>query len=489
MQWLQGLIPEIWLFVFIIYLLFFVGLYKNKKDLFVLYITTNFSLVFLFLLLLFQFYLITTNSDLIGGNLNVYIGDLVIYSNGTFELFSKLVISLVAIFVNIMFKVYFDNLDVYRFFKVDMLPLYFIILLGSFVVISSNDFITFLIGFELIAVPSYFIIAMDNKNSISLEGSMKYFLIGSIATISILISILIFYIYSGSLVFGSNLVLLNSSMMGIKIAFILLVLGLLIKLAIFPLSFWIQDAYFASRGSYLLVISSLPKLAIAFFLVKLIYLSDFHSLKFLSLFLALSMIMGTFWALTTNDLKKILAFSTITNMSYSLIPIVSVGYDIFSKSQALTMTYFYILQYVLASILFIAVLIYLEGKFGRMDLNVLRGVIKENPVLAWFLIISLVSMAGLPPTVGFVSKFLLFSYSYSFSPLLVWIGIITSVISLYFYYKIAQYLYIKEGSAQKINIDFLTFFSNSLLSALILFLGFLPTSVISVIQVMVISLM
>ncbi|MFN3478230.1 MAG: NADH-quinone oxidoreductase subunit N [bacterium] len=421
------------------------------------------------------------------------------YSNGFFEVFSKLLISLIAIFINVMFGAYFgEKKDFVNnvYFRTDLIPLFFSMLLGSFVLISSNDFLTFLIAFELIAIPSYFVIAMDNKNKMSLEGSIKYFLIGSVATVSLLISILVFYIYSGSLVFDKNFSLLVLNLQGVKIAFTFFVLAIFIKLAVFPLSFWVQDAYEASRAPYLLVISTLPKIAVMTIFIKIIFL-DCNGLPiFLSVFSALSMILGTFWALTSNSIKRILAFSTITNMGYILIPFTSLSFNIFNNSQALSIVYFYIFQYVLSTILFVSVLTYLEGKYDTADIRDLKGVLSKNSFLSVFLIISLLSLAGLPPTVGFVAKFFLFSYSYSFSPILVWIGIITSVVSLYFYYKIAQYLYVNDEKKEKYNEDienkidfgFLPTFSSVILTTFILFLGIFPGSMINIINFIILSL-
>lgn len=429
-----------------------------------------------------------------GSNLSLYINDMFIYSNGFFELISKLFISIVSIFIAIMFGVYFrggDERFSHLYFRPDILPLFLIVILGSFAMVSSNDFLTFLIGFELVAVPSYFMIAMDNKNKQALEGSIKYFLIGSLSTISLIISILIFYLYSGSLVFSANLSLLGLNLWGVKAAFIFLLVGFLIKLAAFPFSFWIQDAYYASRSPYLLVISTLPKLSVLIIFLKILsHIHDNYILEVLGVFSIVSMIVGTFWALTSTNLKKILAFSTIANVGYILIPFYSWGSSMAFNSQAIAINYFYILQYVLSTILFISVIIYLEEKYDSSDLEVLTGALNNSPVLVWFLVVSLVSLAGLPPTAGFVAKFLLFAYSYPSAPILVWTGIITSLISLYFYYRIAQYLYVKGNSSKKTKIElgFLQTFSNSLLSVIIILIGFLPWFVINIIYFVSFSL-
>ncbi|MCS6955097.1 MAG: hypothetical protein NZM44_01925, partial [Candidatus Calescibacterium sp.] len=212
MEWIAKLLPELWVFVNILLFLGFVGFYKSKNEMFSLYNIFNFSCIVLVFSLFFQLYWLNKLSSENIVSLDLMIGNLVIYSNGFFEIISKLLISIVSIFIVIMFGVYFGKGNEefnHRYFRPDLLPLYLTVILGSFVLVSSNDFLTFLIGFELIAVPSYFMIAMDNRNKFALEGSMKYFLIGSLATISIIIAILIFYIYSGSLVFANNFALLG----------------------------------------------------------------------------------------------------------------------------------------------------------------------------------------------------------------------------------------------------------------------------------------
>ena len=493
MEWVAKLLPEIWLSVNILLFMSFLN-FKSKDDFYSLYNLFNFSLFILVFSVLFQFYLLSTNnlsleSNLDLANLDLSIGNLIIYSNGFFELISKLFISIISVFISVSFYLYFKKGKedfLHRYFKPDLLCVYLTIILGSFVLVSSNDFLTFLIGFELIAIPSYFAIAMDNRRAESLEGSMKYFLIGSLSTISLILSILIFYIYSGSLVFSSNFGMFDY--FGVKLAFVIFIMGLLIKLAAFPLSFWIQDAYAGSRTPYLLVISTIPKLAVLFAFIKVILMVPYLNLgTFLFVFSLFSMVMGTFFALTNNDIRKILAFSTITNIGYILIPFSSLQGNLVNNSQALSVVYFYVLQYVLATILFISVLIYLEEKYDTMDLENLKGALSNNPLLSVFMIVSLVTMAGLPPTSGFIAKFLLFAYSYSISPFLVWVGIITSVISLYFYYRIAQELYVKNEKSEKIEVGFLNVFSNSVLSLMIVFMGFFPSLFLNIIYFAIIS--
>lgn len=486
MEWVAKLLPEIWLTINILLFLAFVGYYKTRDDFFVVYNLFNFSNIITLVTVSIQMFWIYNIEN---SSLDLFLGNMVIYSNGIFEITSKFLIAFISIFIVMMFNIYFGKGQYeykHDYFRPDILPLFFIIVLGSFVLISSNDFLTFLIGFELVAIPSYFMIAMDNRNPKALEGSIKYFLIGSLATISVIISILLFYIYSGSFVFEDARILVENK--GIKLAFIFLSVGIFIKLALFPFSFWIQDAYEGSRSPYLIVISSVPKISVLIIFIKLLSLFSFVS-DMLFVFCLFSMLFGTFWALSTNSIKKILAFSTITNIGYALIPFVSIGNNFIVNSQSFAVSYFYIFQYVLSTVLFIGVLMYLEEKYGVTELDILKGALRSNSILSLFLLISLLSMAGLPPTVGFIAKFLLFSFSYHFNPFLVWVGIITSVISLYFYYKIAYYLYVSNDNVRNIEVGFLSSFSNSILSFLIVFWGFFPGFIISIIYFISLSLL
>ncbi|MEN3015411.1 MAG: proton-conducting transporter membrane subunit [bacterium] len=496
MEWIYRLLPETWLFINILFLLGTVALYKNKDELYTLYNIFLFSLIILVLscvLQIFGFYYGDTIDTL-----DLSIGKVVIYSNGVFEVISKLVLSMIGLFIGVILSNYFSKGKEeyrHRYFRPDTLPLYFMVILGCFVLISASDFLTFLIGFELVAIPSYFMIAMDNKNPKALEGSIKYFLIGSLATISIIISILLFYIYTGSLYFDKDVNIFRYN--GLLIGYAFLIVGILIKLAAFPLSLWIQDAYEGSRTPYLLIISTLPKIAVALFLIKLISIYDFVP-KAIVVFSALSMIMGTFFALTSNNIKRILAFSTISNIGYMLIPLVSmtsIEKVIVFDFQALSIIYFYIFQYVLSTILFVSILVGIEEKVDELSLDQLKGFLSNKPVYSFFMIVSLLSLAGLPPTPGFIAKFYLFSYSYSYAPILVWIGIIMSVASLYFYYRIAHVMYLEKNIQQEHSLEtqnsqknFLPTFGSYMLSFLILFMGIFPGFALNVIYLISMSL-
>jgi len=481
MEWVLKLLPEIWLSFNILTLLAILSVYRSKTDLFFVYHWFNFSNIVLIVTLIIQIILLTNDPIANSSLANIY-------SVGVFEVITKIFIAFISVLISFVTSFYFkpNNSDVgqnfNKFFNEVFLVLYQIIILGSFVLVSSTDLLTFLIGFELIAIPSYVMIALDNKNKIALEGSMKYFIIGSLATISIIISALIFYVYSGSFYFGS---IFNSfDSLGFYIAFGFLMVGIFVKLAVFPFSLWIQDAYYGSRSPYLLIISTLPKFSILVVFIKILYLANISNVDIISIFSALSMLVGTFGALMQRDIKKIIAFSSILNMGYILIPFTNMNGDIF---QAFQIVYFYILQYTVSVVLLVSVLIYLEEKYNTTDLFELSRVgIYKDPVLVVSLIISLLSLAGLPPTVGFIAKFYLFSFSYSFAPLLVWLGIITSVISLYFYYKIAHTIYVEEKSI-KVNennnsMGLFYSFSNIFLCLIILFLGIFPDLVFSIIN-------
>lgn len=484
MEILFKLFPEIILTISIIFNILIVSISKKTKELknsFLLVFV--FSIVFTIAALFLQLYFIINQGDV--GSLSLIINNIVIYDIGSFEVISKIMLSIIAIILTSISSIYFNlNKEEYehRYFKLEYLPLFLTVLLGSFVLVSASDLLTFLIGFELVAVPSYFVIALDNKNKIALEGSIKYFLIGSISTISIIFGILIFYIFNEGFLYHVNFSNLN--LVSLKLAFLFILIGIILKLGVFPFSFWIQDAYYASRTPYLLLISTLPKYSVTLALVKILsYIQDGYFKVLISVLAVLSMVISVFWALNENDIKKIIAYSTIFNMGFVLIPFTGFSFNIQDKIYILSLVNFYVFQYVLSAILILGVLLYLEEKYDTTDIIKLRGALNNNKVLAFLLVLGLLSTAGLPPTIGFIAKFLVLAFSYKFNPILVLIAIIFSVASLYYYYRIAKELYVEKSfnfnndlSSLDFSLgsSFLYYASLFSVSILLIILGFIP---------------
>lgn len=484
MEILFKLFPEIILTISIIFNILIVSISKKTKELknsFLLVFV--FSIVFTIAALFLQLYFIINQGDV--GSLSLIINNIVIYDIGSFEVISKIMLFIIAIILTSISSIYFNlNKEEYehRYFKLEYLPLFLTVLLGSFVLVSASDLLTFLIGFELVAVPSYFVIALDNKNKIALEGSIKYFLIGSISTISIIFGILIFYIFNEGFLYHVNFSNLN--LVSLKLAFLFILIGIILKLGVFPFSFWIQDAYYASRTPYLLLISTLPKYSVTLALVKILsYIQDGYFKVLISVLAVLSMVISVFWALNENDIKKIIAYSTIFNMGFVLIPFTGFSFNIQDKIYILSLVNFYVFQYVLSAILILGVLLYLEEKYDTTDIIKLRGALNNNKVLAFLLVLGLLSTAGLPPTIGFIAKFLVLAFSYKFNPILVLIAIIFSVASLYYYYRIAKELYVEKSfnfnndlSSLDFSLgsSFLYYASLFSVSILLIILGFIP---------------
>jgi len=484
MDILFKLFPETILTISIIFNILIISIAKNIKEL-----KNAFLLVFIFSIfftiasLIFQLYFIINGNDFI--DLSLILNNVIVYGVSSFEIVSKILLSIVGIILAFIVSIYFyiDKLEYeHRYFKLEYLPLFLTVLLGSFVLVSAEDLLTFLIGFELVAIPSYFVIALDNKNKISLEGSIKYFLIGSISTISIILGILIFYIFNGSFLYSANLN--NFNLISLKLGFLFILIGIILKLAVFPFSFWIQDAYYASRIPYLLLISTFPKYSVVLALIKMLsYIQDGYFKILLSVLAVLSMVMGVFWALNENDIKKIIAYSTVFNMGFVLIPFTGFSFNIEQKIYVLSLVNFYVFQYILSTILILGVLLYLEEKYDTTDMLKLKGVLANNKALSFLLVVGLLSIAGLPPTIGFIAKFFALAFSYKFNPILVIIAIIFSVASLYYYYRIAKELYVEKEFNLTNNLSSLDFsLKNSLLyyislfsvSILLIILGLLP---------------
>ena len=486
MELIIKLLPELILSVAIIASILSISIKDRGYYFFLILI---FSLIFTTFSLISQLFLI---NQLGLDDISVFIGSVKIYEIGYFEIVSKILFSIISVLIIAICSVYFrdDNGNVggyeHRYFKLEYGPLLLTVLLGAFVLVSASDLLTFLIGFELVSIPSYFVIALDNKNKIALEGSIKYFLIGSVSTISIILGILIFYIFNGSFSYEVNLS--NLYLLSLKVAFLLIFVGVILKMGVFPFSFWIQDAYYASRTPYLLLISTLPKYAVVLALVKILFYLQTQYFKVLVPILSiLSMIFGVYWALNQIDIKKLIAFSTVFNMGFALIPLVGFSGDLTNKAYILSLLNFYLFQYILSTVLVVGVLVYLEEKFDATDVIKLKGTLDKGGFLTSLFVVGLLSLAGLPPTVGFIAKFLVLAFSYKFNPFLVIVAIIFSVVSLYYYYRIAKELYVEKDSQITYTSDtwslknYLSYYTSMIIIGfLLIFFGLFPYFVTNV---------
>lgn len=324
-------------------------------------------------------------------------------------------------------------------------------LLGMQIMIYANDLILVFLGLESMSVCFYILAGMMRQRPKSNESAMKYFLLGAFMTG--------FLLYGMSLIYGStgntgitkiitSYTVFKSPMFLMGVA--LFMIGFLFKIGIFPFQMWIPDVYEGAPTVVSGMMATAGKIAAVGTLAPIIISLDLGNFKLLFAILAtLTMLYGNIVALTQNNLKRLLAYSSIASAGYILVGITAMD-EIANKGIA-----FYMLAYVFMQLgAFIVVSIYEtainNGKdFGNVTFNDYKGLAKRSPFLAVVLTAFLFSLAGIPPFAGFWGKYYIFYAAIKAN--LIWLSVIAillSVISVYYYLKVIIYMWFKEPETE-----------------------------------------
>ncbi len=323
-------------------------------------------------------------------------------------------------------------------------PLLLFALSGMVVMISTQNLIVIFLGLEILSLSSYALSAIDKKSVSSAEAGTKYFLLGALSSVFLILGIVLVLSSSHSLSPSDIFFVLG---MGLIIA------GFAFKLSLVPFHAWTPDVYEGSPLPSTTFFSVGPKIAGFAVLMRIfkIYfpnnLPEFlsHSLWLIS---ALSMIWGNLAALRQFNLKRMLAYSSIAHSGYILMGFLSLGKG--GEKWIL----FYLLAYLFINGGAFASLIALM-KEGReyVEIKDVAGLSKRSPWLSAFLSLFLVALAGFPPTAGFLAKFYIFSHAIQNGFFwLTFIAILTTLVSVYYYLRVIVYMYMKEEEGEGLGI-------------------------------------
>lgn len=339
---------------------------------------------------------------------------------------------------------------------VECYPLLLLATVGLLLVTGAQSLVTVYVGLELVSLPSYLLTGLWRREASSAEGGLKYFLFGTLATAFMLYGISWVYGAAGTL----SLPALAAQTVGgahphqpLLAAGILLVLvGLAFKVALVPFHQWAPDAYEGAPTPIAAFISAGPKLAGFALLLRLLG-GTFQGLAglwapSLALLAILTMTVGNVVALWQTNVKRLLAYSSIAQAGYIVIGLVAAG-----PSGAAAVTYYAVI-YGLMNLAAFACVIAVSNGTGRDDLGAYAGLAQTRPALAAAFAIALLSLAGIPPTAGFLAKVVVFAAALQSG--WIWLAVIAaanSVIALYYYAGLLQQMYLRppvpmEGAAQ-----------------------------------------
>ncbi|QJC33420.1 NADH-quinone oxidoreductase subunit N [Enterobacteriaceae endosymbiont of Donacia clavipes] len=378
--------------------------------------------------------------------------------------------------------------------------------LGSMVLIYSNNFISMLIGIELISIPMCGLIGYQIKSKYSLEASIKYIILSTISSSFLILGISFIYLDYGNLNF---IYLINHYFYNIHsikylstIGIFLILTSLGFKLSIVPFHLWTPDVYQGSSMPVTMFLTTFSKSSIFIFLVKfLIYFSQINNNRFflykiLILLSILSIIFGNIMAaITKNNIKRILGYSSIAQMGYMFV-ILIYNQIYITHIFSLEMMFIYIISYIINNLSILGIMSIISSLNQDVrhtdKLYYYRGLFWYDSELTLILTIMLLSLAGIPITIGFISKFYLIILSIKIG---LWYLtstiIIGSAIGLYYYLRIIISMYLipskinKNTYLSKIkNNNFYIFIKKLmfLLAIITIFLGFYPKIIIQIIE-------
>ena len=365
--------------------------------------------------------------------------------NKTTVLFNALFIVLTYFIVALgqaFYKEHYDKISDYTSLKI-------FLLIGAYCMVSFGNLVMFFMGLEILSITLYILAGSDRTNIKSNESGMKYFLMGSFASGFILFGIAL--IYGATASFDIDQIVLASTQLAMPkwfmVGFVMLLVGLLFKIAAFPFHFWAPDVY---QGAPLLTtttMSTLAKVAAvgAFYKISLVFFpsmpANFSNL--IAFLIVITLIVGNVMALKQNNIKRLMAYSGISHAGFMLMAILL-------GKNAEAHLFYYMVAYAISGIAAFSVILYVcQDKQEELIMH-FRGFAKHKPVLAVILSLALLSMAGIPILAGFFGKLFLFTEALNQGYyVMVIIAVITSIISIYYYFKVIITMFTYKTSDAK----------------------------------------
>jgi NADH-quinone oxidoreductase subunit N len=352
-------------------------------------------------------------------------------------------------------------------------------IMGMFLMIWGNDILIIFIGLELMSICFYILAGFLRKRPKSNESALKYFLLGAFMTGFIIYGISLMYGVTGT----TNLTILYSNPENFKssifvIGFGLYLIGFLFKMGIFPFHMWIPDVYDGAPTIVSGMMSTAGKIAAVGTILPFIlnvHINEFQQV--FSVLAVITMLFGNVIALAQTNIKRLLAYSSISSAGYIMVGIASMN-ELATKGIA-----YYLVAYTFMQLGAFLIVSIIEKKsadskdYANLNLDSYKGLAKRNPWLATFMTLFLFSLAGIPPFAGFWGKYYLFFASIKAG--LIWlsvIGILLSLVSIYYYLRVIVYMWFSEAdSAQETeNVSFMSMTGLSLAIVGTLVFGFFP---------------
>jgi len=328
-------------------------------------------------------------------------------------------------------------------------------LLGQMIMISGNSFLVIYLGLELMSLSTYALVALRRNSPVSTEAAMKYFVLGALASGFLLYGMSMLYGATGSLdlsevakAAGSGTI--NKTILVFGVVF--LVAGLAFKLGVAPFHMWVPDVYQGSPTGVTLLLGGAPKLAAFAICIRLLVEGlipvAFDWQQMLMVLAVASMVIGNITAIAQTNLKRMLAYSTISQMGFMLLGLLSgvVNGSTFAAAGAYSSAMFYAITYVLTTLgTFGLIMLLARAGFEAEEIDDFKGLNQRSPWFAFVMLILMFSLAGLPPMVGFFAKVSVIQAVLATGH--VWLAVLAVMMSLvgaYYYLRVVKVMYFDE---------------------------------------------
>lgn len=366
-----------------------------------------------------------------------------------------------------------------KIFKGEFYSISLFATLGMMVMISANSLLMLYMGLELLSLSMYALVAFNRDNGRCTEAAMKYFVLGAIASGMLLYGMSLLYGLSGSIELSGIATYIASEKImesvGLLFALTFIIVGLGFKFGVAPFHMWVPDVYQGAPTPVTMMLGSAPKIAVFAMTMRLLVNGmEFGSAGWQQMLIplvVLSMVIGNIAAIAQTNLKRMLAYSTISHMGFVLLGFVSASEGGYSAAM------YYAITYAVTALGGFAILIALSNEEGDAEeLNDLRGLSTRHPWYALLMMLFLFSMAGVPPLVGFFAK--LYILQAVVNAGFVWLSVIAvlmSVIGAFYYLRVIKLMYFDKPTDERsisMGIGF-----NALLSVnglLVVALGLVP---------------
>ena len=460
-------LPEIFISISIMFLLI-LGVFRNDSS----KLIHNFSLITL---------IITTA---IVFNETAEVKKMFLFNDSvTIDYLSSFMKMLTLISAFLVLSISKNYLKIYKISKIEYPILILSSVLGMMIMISSNDLIVFYMGLELQSLALYVLATFNRDNLKSSEAGLKYFVLSALSSGLLLYGCSLIYGFSGSTNFNIIATQLNSNEYALTFGIVFILVGLAFKISAVPFHMWAPDVYEGSPTTVTLFFTMVPKIAALTVFIRFLYVPFLNLIdqwQMILVFLSIaSMLFGAIAAIGQTNIKRLIAYSSIGHIGYTLAGLAS------TSNEGIQGSIIYISIYVIMNLgLFSCLLMMKRNNEYYENLEDLSGLSKNHPLLSLSLLVILFSLAGIPPLAGFFAKFYIFKAVIEQSMyFLAIVGLLSTVIAAFYYLRIIKIMYF-DKEKEKYDEDQSSWlrFSLTFSTLLILLYFFSPSQLVEVVS-------